>query len=142
MADIIIRSMDNLRQEISAGPHTLYADEPADAGGDDVGPDPYELLLGALGACTSMTLVLYARRKKWPLDGVEVRLSHRRDYAQDCEDCERRDSQIDMIERRITLRGELNEAQRARLLEIAQKCPVHRTLTGSIKVDDRLEPVA
>jgi putative redox protein len=142
MADIIIRSMDNLRQEISAGPHTLYADEPADAGGDDVGPDPYELLLGALGACTSMTLVLYARRKKWPLDGVEVRMSHRRDYAQDCKDCDQRDSQIDVIERRITLRGELDETQRARLLEIAQKCPVHRTLTGSIKIDDRLEPVA
>lgn len=142
MADIIIRSMDNLRQQISAGPHTLYADEPADAGGDDVGPDPYELLLGALGACTSMTLVLYARRKKWPLEGVEVRMSHHRDYAQDCKDCDQRDSQIDVIERRITLLGKLDETQRARLLEIAQKCPVHRTLMGSIKVDDRLEPLA
>jgi putative redox protein len=142
MADVIVRSLDNLHQEIAAGPHTLYADEPADSGGDDSGPDPYELLLGALGACTSMTLTLYARRKRWPLEGVEVRLSHRRDYAQDCADCDQRATQIDVIERRITLRGELDESQRARLLEIAEKCPVHRTLTGTIRVDDRLEPAA
>jgi uncharacterized OsmC-like protein len=139
MADVIVRSLDNLRQEIAAGPHTLYADEPADSGGDDVGPDPYELLLAALGACTSMTLTLYARRKGWPLEQVEVRLSHRRDYAQDCADCSET-AKIDIVERRITLRGALDEAQRARLLEIAEKCPVHRTLTGTIKVDDRLEP--
>jgi putative redox protein len=142
MADVIVRSLDNLHQEIAAGPHTLYADEPADSGGDDSGPDPYELLLGALGACTSMTLTLYARRKRWPLEGVEVRLSHRRDYAQDCADCDQCATQIDVIERRITLRGELDESQRARLLEIAEKCPVHRTLTGTIRVDDRLEPAA
>jgi hypothetical protein len=90
MAEVIVRSLDNLRQEIAAGPHTLFADEPASAGGGDAGPDPYELLLSALGACTSMTLLLYARRKRWPLDGVEVRLSHRRDYARDCEECEER----------------------------------------------------
>ena len=140
MADVIVRSLDNLRQEIAAGPHTLYADEPADSGGDDAGPDPYELLLGALGACTSMTL--YARRKRWPLEHVEVRLSHRRDYAQDCADCPDTAAKIDIIERRITLRGALDEAQRARLLEIAVKFPVHRTLTGTIKVDYRLEPAA
>jgi putative redox protein len=142
MADVIVRSMDNLRQEIAAGPHTLYADEPADSGGDASGPDPYELLLAALGACTSMTLTLYARRKRWPLEGVEVRLSHRRDYAQDCADCADKTARIDVIERRITLRGDLDESQRARLLEIAEKCPVHRTLTGTIRVDDRLEPAA
>ena len=142
MADVIVRSLDNLRQEIAAGPHTLYADEPADSGGDDSGPDPYELLLGALGACTSMTLTLYARRKRWPLEHVEVRLSHRRDYAQDCANCPDTVAKIDIIERRITLRGALDEAQRARLLEIAEQCPVHRTLTGTIKVDDRLEPAA
>ncbi|MFL5800586.1 MAG: OsmC family protein [Roseiflexaceae bacterium] len=138
MADVIVRSLDNLRQEIAAGPHTLYADEPADSGGDDSGPDPYELLLAALGACTSMTLTLYARRKRWPLENVEVRLSHRRDYAQDCADCSEA-AKIDFIERRITLHGGLDEAQRARLLEIAEKCPVHRTLTGTIKVIDTLE---
>ena len=138
MADVIVRSTENLRQQIDAGPHTLYADEPADAGGDETGPDPYELLLGALGACTSMTLQLYARRKGWPLEGVEVRVTHRRDYHKDCEDCEDEPVQIDRIDRAIALRGPLDAQQRARLLEIAQKCPVHRTLTGTIKVDDTL----
>jgi putative redox protein len=140
MADVIVRSLDNLRQEIAAGPHTFYADEPADAGGDDVGPDPYELLLAALGACTSMTLTLYARRKRWPLERVEVRLSHRRDYAEDCANCSDKTAQIDVIERLITLHGDLDQAQRTRLLEIATKCPVHRSLTGTIRVEDRLEP--
>lgn len=139
MAEVIVRSLDNLRQEISAGPHTFFADEPASAGGDDSGPDPYELLLSALGACTSMTLLLYARRKQWSLEGVEVRVSHHRDYARDCADCAERPAQIDHIERLITLRGELDDTQRARLLEIAGLCPVHRTLTGTIKISDRLE---
>ena len=139
MADVIVRSLSNLRQEIAAGPHTLFADEPTDAGGDDAGPNPYELLLAALGACTSMTVLLYARRKRWPLEGVEVRLSHRRDYARDCEECAEKPVQIDVIERRLTFGGDLDDTQRARLLEIAGKCPVHRTLTGTIRVDDRLE---
>jgi putative redox protein len=139
MAEVIVRSLGNLRQEIAAGPHTIYADEPADAGGDDSGPDPYELLLGALGACTSMTLQLYARRKGWPLESVEVRLSHRRDHAQDCEECEEQPARIDVIDRRLTVHGDLDDSQRARLLEIAQKCPVHRTLMGTIKVNDQLE---
>ena len=142
MAEVIVRSLDNLRQQIDAGPHTFFADEPADAEGDDSGPDPYELLLGALGACTSMTLLLYARRKQWPLERAEVRLSHRRDYARDCAECDQKPVQIDQIERHITLHGPLDETQRARLLEIAQKCPVHRTLTGTIKVSDRLEPAS
>jgi putative redox protein len=140
MAEVIVRSLGNLRQEISAGAHTIFVDEPTDAGGDNSGADPYELLLGALGACTSMTLLLYAQRKKWPLENVEVRLSHQRDYARDCAECDERPVQIDKIERRITLLGRLDDAQRARLLEIAQKCPVHRTLTGTISVSDRLEP--
>jgi putative redox protein len=138
MAEVTVRSLGNLRQEISAGPHTFFADEPAGAGGDDAGPDPYELLLSALGACTSMTLLLYARRKKWPLEGVEVRVSHHRDYARDCEECDERPMQIDHIDRLIALRGDLDEAQRERLLEIAGKCPVHRTLTGTIEISDRL----
>ena len=140
MASVIVHSVDNLRQQIDAGPHTFFADEPADAGGDDSGPDPYELLLAALGACTSMTLLLYARRKQWPLEAAEVRLSHGRDYARDCADCDEKPVQIDLIERHITLRGPLDETQRAGLLEIARKCPVHRTLTGTIRVNDRLEP--
>ena len=138
MAEVIVRSHDNLRQQIDAGPHTFFADEPADAGGDDSGPDPYELLLAALGACTSMTLLLYARRKHWPLESAEVRLSHRRDYARDCAECDQKPVQIDQIERHITLRGPLDDAQRARLLEIAQKCPVHRTLTSEINIRSRL----
>jgi uncharacterized OsmC-like protein len=142
MAEVIVHSLDHLRQEIDAGSHTFLADEPATAGGDDSGPDPYALLLAALGACTSMTLLLYARRKQWPLEGVEVRLSHHRDYARDCAECDEKPVQVDQIERRIALRGPLDEAQRARLLEIAQKCPVHRTLTGTIRVDDRLEPAS
>jgi uncharacterized OsmC-like protein len=139
MAEVIVHSLGNLRQAIDAGAHTFYADEPADVGGDDAGPNPYELLLGALGACTSMTVLMYARRKGWPLEDVEVRLSHRRDYARDCEECADKDTRIDLIERRITLKGDLDESQRLRLLEIAEKCPVHRTLTGEIKVEDTLE---
>ena len=139
MAEVIVHSRGNLRQEINAGSHTFYADEPVDDGGDNAGPNPYELLLAALGACTSMTLLLYARRKGWPLEDVEVRLSHRRDYARDCEDCDSSPVQIDQIERRITLKGPIDQAQRTRLLEIAEKCPVHRTLTGTIRVRDTLE---
>lgn len=139
MAEVIVHSLGNLRQEIDAGAHSFIADEPVDAGGDEAGPNPYELLLAALGACTSMTLLLYARRKGWPLEDVEVRLSHRRDHARDCAECEQATSKIDVIERRITLVGGLDEAQRLRLLEIAEKCPVHRTLTGTIEVRDQLE---
>jgi putative redox protein len=139
MAEVIVRSQGKLRQEIAAGAHVFGADEPVAAGGDDAGPNPYDLLLSALGACTSMTLLMYARRKGWKLDDVEVRLSHRRDYASDCEDCEQQPTRIDVIDRRIALKGDLDEAQRLRLLEIAEKCPVHRTLTGTIKINDTLE---
>ena len=139
MAEVIVHSAGNLRQQISAGAHTFYADEPADAGGDNVGPSPYDLLLAGLGACTSMTLLMYARRKGWPLEDVEVRLSHRRDHARDCADCPDKTARIDVIERRITLKGDLDESQRLRLLEIAEKCPVHQTITGTIKIDDQLE---
>ena len=139
MAEVIVHSLGNLRHQIDAGAHSFYADEPADAGGDDSGPTPYDLLLSALGACTSMTLLMYARRKGWPLEDVEVRLSHQRDYARDCAECDTTPVQIDQIERRIRLRGSLDQSQRARLLEIAEKCPVHRTLTGTIRVTDTLE---
>jgi putative redox protein len=139
MAEVIVKSSGSLRQEIGVGAHTLYADEPVEAGGDDAGPTPYELLLAAIGACTSMTLLLYARRRGWTLEDVEVRLSHHRDYARDCEECPEKATRIDVIERRIALKGQLNEAQRTRLLEIAEKCPVHQTLTGTIRIDDTLE---
>lgn len=123
-----------LEQEIIAGAHRLTADEPVAAGGNDGGPNPYDLLLAALGACTAMTLRLYAERKALPLDRVTVRLRHGRIHAADCESCETREGLVDRIERTIRLEGALDAAQRARLLEIANKCPVHRTLTSEVDI--------
>ena len=125
-------------QEIRAGRHHLLADEPVAAGGTDTGPGPYELLLAALGACTSMTIALYARRKRWPLDEVVVRLRHSRVHTQDCADCETKDVMLDVIESEISLSGELSQDQRGKLRDIAERCPVHRTLTSEIKIRTRL----
>ena len=123
-----------LQQEIVVGRHHLLADEPVDAGGADSGPDPYGYLLAALGACTAMTLRLYAGPKSLPLERVTVRLRHSRIYAADCETCETKDGKVDRIERELVLEGALDDAQRARLLEIADKCPVHRTLTSEVDI--------
>ena len=120
------------------GRHELIADEPVSAGGNDRGPGPYELLLMALGACTTMTLRLYADRKRWPLKRVSVRLHHQKIHAQDCADCETKQGMLDRIERVIELQGALDPAQRQRLLEIADMCPVHRTLTSEIKIETSL----
>jgi len=126
-------------QRIRVGAHELRADEPASVpGGLDTGPSPYDYLLAGLGACTSMTLRLYAERKELPLEPVEVRLRHDKIHAKDCEDCESTEGKLDQIERELTLPGPLDEAQRQRLLEIADKCPVHRTLTSEIKIRTRL----
>ncbi len=125
-------------QLISTGRHRLRADEPAAVGGDDSGPGPYDLLLAALGACTSMTLRLYAEQKKWPLEHVGVELKHDKVHATDCAECETREGKIDRIERVLTLEGNLDQAQRARLLEIANKCPVHRTLHSEVWISTRL----
>jgi putative redox protein len=122
------------------GRHTLQADEPVSVGGGDTGPGPYELLLMALGSCTSMTVHMYAARKKWPLDQVVVTLRHQRVHVQDCADCEDRKAMLDRIDKRIELIGALDEAQRTRLVEIAGHCPVHRTLTS--KIDIRTELVS
>jgi uncharacterized OsmC-like protein/pimeloyl-ACP methyl ester carboxylesterase len=122
------------QQEITVGAHRLLADEPVDAGGLDSGLGPYDLLLAALGACTAMTLRLYAERKALPLDHVMVRLTHAKIHAADCESCETKEGMLDRIERAITFRGVLDEEQRARLLQIADKCPVHRTLTSEIEI--------
>jgi len=135
-----VRSAKGLEQEVEIGRHRLVADEPTDGGGTDAGPDPYQLLLAALGSCTSMTLRLYARRKGWPLEGVDIVLRHRRIHAADCADCETKVVAIDQIDLEITIRGSLDEQQRERLLEIADKCPVHRTLTSEIKIRTRLVP--
>jgi uncharacterized OsmC-like protein len=120
------------------GRHQLMADEPEGVGGDDTGPGPYELLLMSLGACTAMTLRLYAARKQWPLQRVVVRLRHGRVHAKDCVDCAEQPVLLDHIDRVIELRGELDAEQRARLLTIADKCPVHHTLTSKIVITTRL----
>jgi len=122
---------------VEAGQHTLLADEPTDAGGADTGPSPYDLLLAALGSCTVMTLRHYAAKKGWPLDDVSVALAHDRIHAADCADCETKDGHVTRISREITLTGDLTAEQRAALLRIAERCPVHRTLTAEIRIETR-----
>jgi len=128
-----------LTQDVTVGPHRLAADEPVELGGADAGPNPYELLCAALGSCTSMTLQLYARRKGWPLERVEVRLRHSRIHADDCADCDTREGKLDLIARELILVGPLDEEQRRRLVEIADRCPVHRTLTSELVIRTSLQ---
>jgi putative redox protein len=127
-----------LTQLLLDGRHRLRADEPVAVGGDDAGPDPYALLLMSLGACTAMTLRLYAERRKWPLERVIVRLRHGRIHAEDCATCETKTGLVDHIDREIELQGALEAEQRGRLLAIADKCPVHRTLTAEVDIATRL----
>jgi putative redox protein len=126
------------QEEITVGPHRLIADEPVSAGGEDSGPSPYDLLTAALGACTAMTIRLYADLKKLPLERVRVNLRHEKIHASDCRECETKEGRIDRIERVIELEGSLDDAQRAKLLEIANKCPVHRTLHSEVFIPTRL----
>ncbi len=122
-----------------SGKHTLLADEPVRIGGDDSGPTPYGLLLAGLGACTTMTVRMYANRKKWPLEHVSVRLKHDKIHADDCEACETEGGKVDQIDRALTLNGDLTPDQRRKLLEIADKCPVHRTLHSEVHIVTELE---
>jgi len=131
--------LGKFQQQVVSGAHTLFADEPEEMGGLDSGPSPYDYLAIALGACTAMTLRLYAERKGLPLDHVEVEVSHGRVHAKDCAECDQREGLVDRFERRIALSGELSEEQRARLMEIADKCPVHRTLERSSAIVTRMK---
>ena len=124
-------------QKIEIGSHHLTADEPVSFGGSDTGSSPYDLILAALGACTSMTIGLYARKRKWPLENITVSLRHSKIHAADCEECETKEGRIDRIELDIYLDGALTDEQRAKLMEIAEKCPVHQTLTSEINIKSR-----
>ena len=137
---VVEETGENLYQQaIAVGSrHHLIADEPKKVGGGDTGPNPYDFLLAALGTCTSMTLRLYAERQDWLLEHVSVSLHHDRIHAKDCADCDAQHGMIDVIERVITLEGDLDAEQTARLLEIADKCPVHRTLMSDISIRTRL----
>src|SRR3984893_9784373 len=127
-----------LGQKVTVGRHRLVGDEPEGQGGHDAGPSPYDYLLAALGTCTSMTLALYARRKGGPVDGITVTLADSRIHATDCAVRPARDGHIDRIDREIGLVGPLTDEQRTRLLEIAERCPVHRTLTSEVNIRTRL----
>jgi len=131
---VVVRGgVEGFVQEISAGRHRIIADEPEASGGTNRGPSPYDLLVAAFGACMSMTIALYARTKKWPLTGVTVTLRHSRVHARDCADCVTRDdTMLDRVDAEVVLDGELTREQRDRLLEIANRCPVHRTLKSEI----------
>lgn len=137
--DVIVRGgAMGFAQEIIVGSHQLAADEPLSVGGTDTGPTPYDLLLAALGSCKSMTVAMYAKRKTWPLQGVTVRLRHSKIHAADCAECETREGRIDRIDLDIEFDGPLTNEQRLRLLEIAEKCPVHRTLISEIDIRTRV----
>jgi putative redox protein len=133
---VVVRETRNgkFQQTVSVGPHRLVADEPLAAGGDDSGPGPYDYVLAGLGACTSMTMRMYADRKSLPLDRVTVTLNHSKIHAADCAECETKLGMLDQIERVITIEGALDAEQRTKLMEIADKCPVHRTLTSEIRI--------
>jgi uncharacterized OsmC-like protein len=134
-ADVVVRGdARSFEQKIAVGRHNLVADEPLSAGGGDAGPDPYDYLLASLGVCTSMTVGLYARRHQFPLENITVFLSHSRIHAMDCEECVTKEGMLDRIDVEIELTGPLTAEQHAKLMEIAAKCPVHRTLTSEINI--------
>lgn len=141
MGDVTVTSFSNLQNEVRYGAgHTFITDEPIEAGGQDAGPDPYSLILGALGSCISMTTMLYARRKGWAVDRVKVHLRQQRIHAKDCQECDQAEEGfVHRIERAVSFEGDLTDEQRARLQEIVHKCPVHRMLTSEIVITELYE---
>src|SRR6185503_6870218 len=138
MSEVVVTSQTNLRNEVRYGVgHALTTDEPIGAGGEDAGPDPYTLILAALGSCISMTVTLYARRKQWPLEQVTVRLRQNRIHAKDCQECNQNvEGYVHRIERSVSFKGDLTAEQLERLTEISHKCPVHKTLTSPIVISE------
>ena len=140
MKEVIVNSLQNMQNEVRYGDDnskSFVIDEPASVGGNDAGPDPYTLLLAALGSCISLTVQMYARRKAWPLERITVRLRQERIHSKDCVDCETStDGFVHRIERAISFEGNLTDEQRARLHEISLKCPIHRTLTSEIVITE------
>ena len=141
MSEVTVTSLSNLQNEVSYGAgHSFITDEPLAAGGEDAGPDPYVLILSALGSCISMTTMLYARRKNWPLEKVTVRLRQKRIHVRDCVECtQTNEGYVQRIERAVSFTGQLTEEQHTRLQEIAHKCPVHKTLTSEIVIAELKE---
>jgi putative redox protein len=138
MKEVVVKFVKNYQQEAKTDQHTIIVDEAKDVGGDGRGPDPYDLLLTALGSCTSMTIMMYARRKEWPLEGVQVKLNHEKIHATDCDECITEEGKLDQITKTIYLRGDLTQEQRERILEIADRCPVNKTLTTECRVVGKL----
>ncbi|RYU79713.1 OsmC family protein [Hymenobacter persicinus] len=138
---VVVRvGAEALLADVQAGRHTYFVDEPVAVGGQDRGPTPYDLLLSALGACTAITLRLYATQKKWPLEGIEVRLSHQRVHELDCEKCEQPGQMLEEVTKELRLLGPLTEEQRQRLEAISHKCPVQKALSGGLRIVTRLMP--
>lgn len=135
---VVARTGTALRIEVTANGYALVADEPASLGGTNTGPTPYDYLLAALGSCTVITVRMYADRKGWPLESVTVGLTHHRIHARDCQECETKDGRIDLINRDLQLIGAFDDPQNARLLEIAERCPVHRAPTSGVAFDTNL----
>ncbi len=138
MKEVVVKFVKNYQQEAKTDQHTIIIDEAKDVGGDGKGPDPYDLLLTALGGCTSMTIMMYARRKEWPLESVQVKLNHEKIHATDCEECVTEEGKLDQITKTIFLKGDLTQEQRERILEIADRCPVNKTLTTECRVVGKL----
>ena len=137
-APVVVRSRGTFRTEVEAGSHRLVLDEPASAGGTDSGPTPYDVMAAGLGACTAMTLHFYAKREKIPLEGVDVTLTHDREHAKDCADCDTKDGYIHRFKLQIAVHGTLTDEQKKKLLDVASRCPVAKMLRSEIRIDHEL----